>query len=159
VTSADISEGGSLQRPQWSAVFQAGGEDSSPQLSWEGAPSETRSYAIMVYDPDAPTGSGFWHWAVADIPADVTSVAAGAGHAGADAMPAPAVTCQNGTGIRGSWVPRPRPDTESTATCSPCTRWTRKALGLAEDTSPALVGFTLSTHTIALGVLTGYHEQ
>jgi Raf kinase inhibitor-like YbhB/YbcL family protein len=52
-----------------SGIFEvAGGKDLSPQLSWSGAPAETESYTVTMYDPDAPSGSGFWHWAVADIP-------------------------------------------------------------------------------------------
>ena len=58
-----------------SGVFGAGGEDVSPQLSWSGAPEGTQSYAVTVYDPDAPTASGFWHWAAFNIPADVTELA------------------------------------------------------------------------------------
>lgn len=72
VTSTTVADGAAWPSAQRSAGVP-GGKDVSPQLSWSGAPEGTRSYAVTVYDPDAPTGSGFWHWAVADIPAAVTA--------------------------------------------------------------------------------------
>jgi len=72
LTSTDITDGGILPDAQ----VQAKG-NTSPHLKWSGAPEGTKSYAITVFDPDAPTGSGFWHWTVANIPADVTEIAAG----------------------------------------------------------------------------------
>src|SRR5262245_44778462 len=74
LTSADIADGERLPTPQVSGIFGAGGEDRSPQLSWSGFPDGTASFVVTCYDPDAPTASGFWHWAVVDIPASTTSL-------------------------------------------------------------------------------------
>ena len=77
LTSTDITDGKPLRKAQVSGIMGAGGEDVSPQLSWSGFPEETRSFAVTVYDPDAPTASGFWHWAVANLPATVTDLPSG----------------------------------------------------------------------------------
>ena len=79
LTSNSITNGQPLATPQISGILGAGGEDVSPQLSWSGFPAETRSFAVTVYDPDAPTLSGFWHWAVANLPADVNELPDNAG--------------------------------------------------------------------------------
>jgi len=92
LTSADIADGKTLSKPQVSGIFGAGGEDVSPQLSWSGFPKETKSFVVTMYDPDAPTTSGFWHWAVANIPVTVTSLEADAGNPDAKKLPAGTVT-------------------------------------------------------------------
>ena len=74
LTSSDLQEGEKLARPQVSGIFGAGGQDVSPQLSWSGFPSGTRSFVVTMYDPDAPVVSGFWHWAVVNIPGNVTQL-------------------------------------------------------------------------------------
>ena len=79
LTSESLADGQTLATRQVSGIMGAGGEDVSPQLSWSGFPAETRSFAVTVYDPDAPTLSGFWHWAVANLPADVTELPEDAG--------------------------------------------------------------------------------
>lgn len=77
VGSTSIKEGGTIDAKY---VFTGcGGKNASPQLSWRGAPKEAKSFAVTCFDPDAPTGSGYWHWLVCDIPASVTSVEEGAG--------------------------------------------------------------------------------
>jgi Raf kinase inhibitor-like YbhB/YbcL family protein len=81
--SPDVSEGATLTRAQ--VYFGSGcyGDNLSPALAWSGAPAGTQSFAVTVYDPDAPTGSGWWHWVVFDIPASVTALPRGVGHSGA----------------------------------------------------------------------------
>jgi hypothetical protein len=96
LTSTDVTDGEELPVVQMSATFGVpGGLDLSPQLSWSGAPPETRSYTATMYDPDAPSGSGFWHWAVADIPASVTGLPAGAGGDTGEHLPAGAFQLPN----------------------------------------------------------------
>lgn len=95
LTSADIQHGEPL--PSETYAVDAGGLNRSPQLSWSGFPAETRSFVVTCFDPDAPTGSGFWHWAVANLPAGVTSLPAGAGGADGAGLPEGALTMPNET--------------------------------------------------------------
>jgi len=115
LTSTDIQEGEPLPAEVYAA--HAGGQNRSPQLSWSGFPAETKSFAVTCFDPDAPTGSGFWHWAIANIPVSVTSLPAGAGDPTAGLLPDGAVTMPNemrepaftgsappeGTGVHHYW--------------------------------------------------------
>ena len=99
--SASITDGQPLAMPQVSGIMGAGGEDVSPQLSWSGFPDGTRSFAVTVYDPDAPTASGFWHWAVANIPASVTDLPGGAGAQDGGSLPEGALQLRNDGGFAG----------------------------------------------------------
>ena len=87
LTSSDLREGEKLAMPQVSGIFGAGGEDISPQLSWSGFPSGTQSFVVTMCDPEAPTVTGFWHWAVVNIPANVTELPAGAGDESGSGLP------------------------------------------------------------------------
>src|SRR6201747_2729689 len=105
VTSPDSGHGERLPAPHTSgAMGVPGGEDRSPLLSWSGFPAETKGFAITVYDPDAPTGSGFWHWAVSGIPASVTELPGGAADGG---LPEGALQLRNDAGIAGDGGARP----------------------------------------------------
>jgi Raf kinase inhibitor-like YbhB/YbcL family protein len=100
--STDVAHGEPLPLAQRSFLFGAeGGRDLSPQLSWTLAPRKTKSFVVTMYDPDAPTGAGFWHWAIADIPADSTELATGAGAESGALLPRRAFHLPNDVGIRG----------------------------------------------------------
>src|ERR1039457_4123 len=120
VTSTDIADGQRMSLPPVSGVFGAGGEDISPQLSWAGFPGEAKSLAVTCFDPDAPTGSGFWHWAVADIPVEVTELPTGAGSPDSPHLPRAAVTLRGDAGAARHGGPPP-PATAPPATSLPCT--------------------------------------
>ena len=99
LASEDISEGARLAEVHvgdW-----AGGGNISPHLRWAGFPAATAGFAVTCYDPDAPTGSGFWHWALATLPASVTELARGAGDASGAALPAGVVQLRNDAGQAG----------------------------------------------------------
>lgn len=93
--SDDIADGQALGIAQRSGIFGDPGQDRSPHLAWAGQPSATQSFAVTCYDADAPTPSGFWHWAVLDIPATVTDLAAGAGDESGAGLPDGARTLTN----------------------------------------------------------------
>lgn len=154
VASTTVSDGGTLPLAQLSGIFGVpGGKDVSPQLSWSGAPEGTRGYAVTVYDPDAPTGSGFWHWAVANIPADVTSLPEGAGTEDAVTLPEPAFQLPNdaraaryiggappaGHGPHRYFITVHALDTDD--------------LGIPADATPAYLGFTMAGHILGRAVL------
>jgi Raf kinase inhibitor-like YbhB/YbcL family protein len=152
VTSEDVADGQPMGNKQVANVFGMTGENISPQLSWSGFPAETRSFAVTCYDPDAPTGSGFWHWLVIDIPATVTSLPAGAG-AGDLSLPAGAFHVRNDFGTKdfgGAAPPQGDPPHRYVFAVHAVDS---EKLGIDSDVSPAVAGFNLRFHTIGRGLL------
>ncbi|HEV2639597.1 MAG TPA: YbhB/YbcL family Raf kinase inhibitor-like protein [Actinocrinis sp.] len=150
LTSTDLAHEGTVPPRHTSRAFGVpGGEDLSPQLSWSGFPEQTRSFAVTCLDPDAPTGSGFWHWAVADIPASVTDLATGAGTVGADLLPADALTLRNDAGFAG-YVGSGPPEGHGPHRYFFTVHAVDVAsLGLEQGAAPAVLGFNLFFHTLA----------
>ena len=91
LTSAEVNDGATIKNPQVFNSFTCTGDNVSPSLSWSGSPKETKSFVVTVYDPDAPTGSGWWHWVVVNLPASTTSIPKGAGDPKANLLPAGAM--------------------------------------------------------------------
>ncbi len=107
LTSPDIAPGAKIADEQVFNSFGCTGGNISPALSWSGAPTGTKSFALSVYDPDAPTGSGFWHWVVFNIPPDVTSLPKNAGNLKAGGAPKGAVQSRTDFGVPGYGGPCP----------------------------------------------------
>lgn len=160
LTSSDIEDGETLAAPHTSAVFGVpGGEDRSPQLSWSGFPEGTKSFAVTVYDPDAPTTSGFWHWAVFDVPASVTELPAGAGAQGGAELPAGAVQLRNDGGFAGYIGAAPPPGHGPHRYFTVVHALDVESLDVPADASPAFLGFNLFSHTLARATITPVFEQ
>src|SRR6185312_8861333 len=107
LTSAEVKPGGSIAAEQVYKGFGCTGENVSPSLAWKDPPSGTKSFAVTVYDPDAPTGSGWWHWVVFNLPASTHALPKGAGDAGGSGMPAGAVQSRTDFGSAGYGGPCP----------------------------------------------------
>jgi hypothetical protein len=157
LTSSTITDGQPLATPQVSGIMGAGGEDVSPQLSWSGFPAATRSFAVTVYDPDAPTLSGFWHWAVANLPADVTELPEDAG-SGSN-LPGASLTLVNDAGQRRYIGAAPPPGHGPHRYYVAVHAVDVQKLDLPEDASPAFLGFNLFQHAIARAYIHATYEQ
>lgn len=154
VTSNDVKDGQELPPAQRSGLFGVeGGEDRSPQLSWSGFPKETRSFVVTMYDPDAPTASGFWHWAVFNIPASVTSLEADAGNPSKKLLPEGAITLRNDGGS-SRYIGAAPPPGHGAHRYMLCVHAVDvEKLELDANAPPAMLGFNLFNHTLARAFL------
>ncbi len=159
VTSTTVADGARWGPAQMSGIFGVpGGADVSPQLSWSGAPEGTRSYAVTVYDPDAPTGSGFWHWAVSNIPASVTELPEGAGDESGSGLPAGAVQYRNDAGLARFLGAAPPAGHGEHRYFIVVYAVDVEDLGVPADATNAFVGFNLFSHTLGRGVMVATAE-
>ncbi|WP_026037685.1 YbhB/YbcL family Raf kinase inhibitor-like protein [Salinibacterium sp. PAMC 21357] len=154
--SPDFEAGGTL--PQWarSGIANAGGEDRSPTLHWHGFPSGTKSFALTVFDPDAPTGSGWWHWAVFNIPASVESLPQDAGNPDAQLMPNGTVTLPNELRLASFQGAAPPAGHGAHRYVFTLSALNIERLDVSEDSTPAMLGFALRDHVVARAQLIGY---
>jgi Raf kinase inhibitor-like YbhB/YbcL family protein len=158
VTSTDVADDRELPTAQVSGIFGAGGEDVSPQLSWSGFPDGTKSFAVTVYDPDAPTASGFWHWAVADIPVTTTSLDSGAGDDTGSGLPGGAWQLPNDASLARFLGAAPPAGHGRHHYAIAVHAVDVETLGIPEGSTQAFLGFTLSGHTLARAVITPWYE-
>ena len=153
VTSDDVTEGRPLKDDQ-----VAGKGDTSPQLSWSNVPEGTKSFTVTCFDPDAPTPSGFWHWVLVDLPADCTSLDAGAGAGGA-ALPGKAFMCRNDGGSKAFTGAAPPQGDQVHRYFFVVHAVTEDSLGVDSDASPAVVSFNLAFKTAGRAILQGTYRH
>ncbi|MDE7547506.1 kinase inhibitor [Acetobacter fabarum] len=157
LTSPAFANGDVLPQAQVYNGMGQSGQNLSPPLQWHGAPQGTRSFVVTVYDPDAPTGSGWWHWVVVNVPPAVTSLPQGAGSGKAD-LPDGAMQVRTDFGVPGYGGAAP-----------PAGRVHRyvftvyaldvPALDVTPDASPALVGFMVHHHQLGSASLTALYGR
>jgi Raf kinase inhibitor-like YbhB/YbcL family protein len=153
VTSSDVSDGAPLPKPQMSGIAGAGGEDRSPQLAWSGFPDATKSFCVTMYDADAATMSGFWHWALVDLPAGTTSLASGAGAAGGAGLPSGAFQLPNDLRLAQYVGAAPPPGSGVHRYYIVVTAVDVPTIGVPKDATPAFLIANLGGHTLARAVI------
>ena len=153
VGSDDLIEGERLPEEHVFDDWGMKGGNLSPQLRWSGAPEGTRSYAVTCFDPDAPTGSGFWHWLLYDLPASITQIPTGAG--GSGTLLGLQAKNDYGTKEYGGAAPPPgQPHRYLFAVHALGV----ESIGVDSDSSAAVVGFNITANTLARGYLTVVYE-
>jgi Raf kinase inhibitor-like YbhB/YbcL family protein len=153
VTSDDVKDGQPLHDSQ---VAASG--NTSPQLSWSGAPEGTKSFVVTCFDPDAPTPSGFWHWVLVDLPADVTALDAGAGADDAS-LPGSAFMCRNDAGSKAFMGAAPPEGDQVHRYYFVVHAVGEDTLGVDSDASPAVVSFNLAFKTLGRAILQGTYQH
>lgn len=151
LTSTDVREGQPLADAQVASKGNV-----SPQLSWSGAPEGTKSFVVTCFDPDAPTPCGFWHWVLVDVPADVTSLDAGA--ASGD-LPGKAFHCRNDGGKKAFMGAAPPPNDQPHRYFFVVHAVNEETLGVDSDASPAVVSFNLAFKTLGRAIIHGTYQH
>lgn len=159
LSSPDIKPGGTIKLEQVLNTFGCTGQDISPALSWSGAPAGTKSLALTVYDPDAPTGSGWWHWVVFDLPAGTTSLPKNAGDLKANLAPKGSVQSRTDFGTPGWGGPCPPKGDKPHHYIFTIYALDIDHLPATADSSAAFVGFNIHFHTLGKATLTGHYGR
>jgi Raf kinase inhibitor-like YbhB/YbcL family protein len=157
LTSKDIQ--GQLTKNEVFYGFGCTGKNISPQLSWKNAPGGTKSFAVTVYDPDAPTGSGWWHWVVFNIPKQTNQLKADAGNIDKKIAPKRCVQSKTDFGKPGFGGACPPQNDKPHAYIFTVFALDVEKLGPDANASPALVGFILNSHTIAKASIVAYYSR
>ncbi len=159
VTSPVVKEKGTIGNEQVFSGFGCTGGNVSPELQWQNAPKETKSFAVTVYDPDAPTGSGWWHWLIFNIPPSVMTLPANAGKPESGLAPKGAIQSMTDFGQRGYGGPCPPVGNKPHRYIFTVYALKVDQLPLKEDASGAMVGFYLNQNALAKATLMAHYGR
>jgi Raf kinase inhibitor-like YbhB/YbcL family protein len=159
ISSPQVASHGKIANEQVFNGFGCQGDNISPALQWQGAPEGTVSFAVTVYDPDAPTGSGWWHWVIFNIPANVTNLAMGAGDPQSRKAPAGSVQSMTDFGRQGYGGPCPPAGDKAHHYEFTVYALKAKELPLDENTPAAMVGFYIHQNLLGKAVLTATYGR
>jgi len=157
--SPDIKAGSQIDKKFEFNGFGCSGENKSPALQWSGAPSGTKSFVVTVYDPDAPTGSGWWHWSVVNVPADVTSLKADAGAAGGANLPKGASHVRNDYGVAAWGGMCPPPGNKPHRYIFTVHALKTDKLEIPADATAALAGYMINANALAKASFTATYGR
>lgn len=159
LSSAEIAPGSTIKAAQVMNNMGCTGNNVSPSFSWKGAPANTKSFALTMYDPDAPTGSGFWHWVVYNIPADAKGIAAGAGDPKKTALPAGSVQGNTDMAAPGYIGPCPPAGDKAHHYVFTLYALDAKLEGIPANATAAYVGFNIHGHTLGKATFTALYGR
>lgn len=155
--STDIKQNGSIKLEQVFNGFGCTGNNISPALSWKNPPKNTKSFALLVHDPDAPTGgSGWWHWVVINIPASTTGLPSGAGKSDGKAMVSGATQVVTDYGSAGWGGPCPPVGDKAHRYNLTLHALKVEKLDLPATATAALAGYMINSNSIGKATLTGH---
>ncbi|AZZ91233.1 YbhB/YbcL family Raf kinase inhibitor-like protein [Hahella sp. KA22] len=159
LTSPDVTDGGKLSKQQEYKGFGCDGGNQSPELEWRGAPEGTKSFAITAYDPDAPTGSGWWHWQVINVPADINKLERNVGVENSTALPkgAQQIETDYGSAAFGGACP-PAGDKPHRYQFKVYALGVEK-IDLPADSSSALVGYYIHANMLDSAVIEATYQR
>jgi len=158
LSSTDIVAGKFMNKSQEFQGFGCSGENTSPQLSWSGAPDGTKAFAVFAYDPDAPTGSGWWHWQIVNIDKNVNTLVVGAGDAKSKIAPTGSVQIKNDYGFAGFGGACP-PEGHGVHRYQFTVYALSKKLSLPEDASGALTGYMVKANSLASSTIEALYKR
>ncbi|MGV3344608.1 YbhB/YbcL family Raf kinase inhibitor-like protein [Enterobacteriaceae bacterium LUAb1] len=159
ITSTDFKNNDFLRKNHEFNGFGGCGDNRSPALAWQDIPTETKSFAVTCYDPDAPTGSGFWHWIAFDIPANVTQLRANAGIASGNNLPTGSQQSMNDYGLAGFGGACPPEGDKAHRYIFNIHALSVEKLGIDASVTNAVARFMIEAHTLAKASITGLYQR